>query len=402
MTVAAALDYRLLPSSAASQPPSLEAYRAYLAGHRTFYHAGPLRMREVLEFMYRAVALDTMFTDPRFFIVMAHHNLGEHRAADSNAQLLLPFRGRFSPYQRATLDWLIAGHRGDRAGALLATRARGVPTDVAFEALRSNRAYEAIEILSGHEGLSTPQLFYRWSDLMEALHVVGDYPSELTEARRALETYPDRLMMLGNELRALAALGRIDEVDLGLDKSLLLPSQGEIDAGNLMLSVGAELRAHGNHEVSIRVAERALEWFTSRPDDGAGNIRSLVGQAMAFYSAERWEAAHARFEELSSIIPRDVNFEGFLGVLAARRGDREEALRISTQLEGMADPYDFGRDVYWQACIAAQLGELDRAMVLLREAYARGRVFNVWLHRDFDLEPLHGHPPFEEFLAPKG
>ena len=237
---------------------------------------------------------------------------------------------------------------------------------------------------------------------MEALHMVGDYPNELTEARRAREIYPDRLKMLDNELRALAALGRIDEVDHGLDESLLLlPSQGEIDAGNLMLSVGAELRAHGNREASIRVAERALEWFTSRPDDGAENIGSRVGRAMALYSAERWEAARAHFEELSSIAPRDINFQGFLGVLAARRGDRDEALRISTRLEGMADPYDFGRDVYWQACVAAQLGELDRAMVLLREAYARGRIFNVFLHRDFDLEPLHGYPAFEEFLAPK-
>ncbi|NNG17445.1 MAG: hypothetical protein HKM89_13280, partial [Gemmatimonadales bacterium] len=280
--------------------------------------------------------------------------------------------------------------------------ARGGAADLAVEALKSNRAYETIEILSGREGLSTPELYFKWDALMEALHMVGDHSSELIEARGAREIYPDRLMMLRNELRALAALGRIAEVVRGLDESLLLPSQGEIDAGDLMLSVGAELRAHDNHDGSIRVAERALEWFTSRPDDEAGTIRSRFWRALALYSAERWDAAQVLFEEVSSMIPPDVNVQGFLGVLAARRGDRDEALRISTEIKGMADPYDFGRDFYWQACIAAQLGELDRAMVLLREAYAQGRVFNVWLHRDFDLEPLHGYPPFEEFIEPKG
>jgi tetratricopeptide (TPR) repeat protein/TolB-like protein len=399
-TVASALDRRLMISTAASHPPSLEAYREYLEGHRAFYQSGPMRMREVLPHMYRAVALDSLFTDPRFFLVLAHANLGERRAADSNARLLVPFRPKFSPYQRAFLDWLVAGLRGDRVAALRAVRARGIARDIADEALKSNLPYEVIEILSNMEDL--PAFYFRWRTLMDALHMVGDYSNELVEARRARAAYPDRLMMLNNELRALAALGRIDEVGRGLDESLLLPSQGEIDAWGLLLNVAAELRAHGDRENSIRLAERALDWLASRPDDEAATTGFRVRRALALYSAERWQAAGELFEELSAVIPHDVNIQGFLGVLAARRGDRDEALRISSKLEGMADPYDSGRDVYWQACVASQLGELDRAMVLLREAYARGRVFNPLLHRDFDLEPLHGYRPFEEFLKPKG
>jgi len=71
--------------------------------------------------------------------------------------------------------------------------------------------------------------------------------------------------------------------------------------------------------------------------------------------------------------------QGYLGLLAARHGDREEALRISERLDGMADPYDFGREEYLQACIAAQLSDLDRAMTLLRD-----------------------YPPFQEFIKPRG
>jgi hypothetical protein len=63
---------------------------------------------------------------------------------------------------------------------------------------------------------------------------------------------------------------------------------------------------------------------------------------------------------------------------------------------------DFGRESYWQACIAALLGEKERAMTLLHDAYTQGRAFTIWLHRDMDLEPLRDYPPFQELLRPKG
>jgi predicted Zn-dependent protease len=127
-----------------------------------------------------------------------------------------------------------------------------------------------------------------------------------------------------------------------------------------------------------------------------------VGHAQVMYLAERWEEADAEFRELAAEAPQDVRVQGYLGVLAARRGDRDLALRIGNQLEHITDPYEFGLDVYLQATIAAQLGDLDRAIVLLREAYVRGRPFSVFLHRDMDLEPLHEYAPFVEFIEPKG
>ena len=402
--VAAALDRRLMASTARSPVPSLEAYQMYLEGHRTFFRL-PRRIRESLSYFYRAVELDSSFTDPRFFIVLAHTNLWEYALADSNAQLLVPYRLRFSPYQRATLDWQLALLRGDRPAALLAARARGVVADAGVEALRSNHpleTIEALEDLSFEEGPKRYLLYFNWIRLIEALHVVGEHERELREARRARESYPDRQVTLLNELRALSGTGNVAEVERRIDESLLLPREEEIVALDVMVMVAEDLRAHGHRTASSTILDGALAWLRSRPSSETESPRYRAALALTLYQAERWEEAETQFEELARGAPNDVNFQGYLGVLAARRGDIEEAERISQGLVGLANPYDFGRETYWQACIASQSGELDRAMVLLRESYARGRVFTVRLHADMDLEPLRDYLPYQEFMRPKG
>jgi tetratricopeptide (TPR) repeat protein len=304
-----------------------------------------------------------------------------------------------SAYQRATLDWQLASMRGDRIGALQAARARG-GIDVGVEALRANHPGEAVDALAGSSFIS--DAYYHWLTLVEAYHMLGNFESELAEAQRGREAYPGRLRMLEGEVRALAALGDTDQVRARLDASVRLAPDDGFSPGDVMIGAAAELRAHGFGEASLDAAERAVEWYRSRPAEETTTGWYRYSLAHAYYLRESWEEARQLFEELASEAPADVNLQGFLGVLAARRGDSEAARRISESLPGTAARGDFGRDVYWQACIASLLGEREWAMELLRDAYARGRAFAVFLHRDMDLEPLRDYPPFQEFIAPKG
>jgi len=396
-TLAVLVEPSLAASEAATHPPSLEAYREYLEGVRAFERRNA--MGEALTYFYRALELDSTFIAPRFYIVFAHGNLGEHALADSNAQLLNTRRPLLTEYQRNTLDWQLARLHGDEMAALEATRARG-GIDVGVQALRVNRPQEAVNALA-HVGDLTDWYFH-WLALTEAYHGLGDYTREFGEVQRGREVYRERLRPLMSEIRALAGLGRIDQVYRALDVSLELPEEEGLTPATVMLEAAAELRAHGFRAVSIEIADRAIEWLLSHPRDEPAAPAGRFDLALANYQAERWEEARGIFEELAAELPNDVNVLGFLGVLAARRGDRDEALRISEGLTGLAAPRDFGRDLYWQACIAAQLGESERAMALLREAYASGRVFSILLHRDMDLEPLHDYAPFQQFVRPKG
>jgi len=65
-------------------------------------------------------------------------------------------------------------------------------------------------------------------------------------------------------------------------------------------------------------------------------------------------------------------------------------------------PYLHGKNIYWQAAIAGQLGELSRAVSLLYDAQSKGNAFESGFHRDPIWEPLREYPGFVEFMRPKG
>ena len=146
----------------------------------------------------------------------------------------------------------------------------------------------------------------------------------------------------------------------------------------------------------------ALTFFTGRPQEeqGAGSFKRLY--ASYLYDAGRWDEAEGLFEELSAADPADPTCLGRLGTLAARRGDAEEALRISRILEDLGEDDQGGDYTRWRASISSLLGERDEAVRLLRMAHERGYPYSAGLHLDMDLFPLRGYPAFEDFLRPKG
>lgn len=397
-TLAVLLEPTLAATAALSRPPSLDAYREYLEGLRSFQRV-PQQMRDALDHLYRAVEFDSAFLAPRFYIIMAHMNVGEPAAADSNARLLAAERTRLTEPQRNMLDWHLAFLRGDQLGALEAARARG-GFDVGVQALRAHRPAEAVEVFT-NAGDMLPY-YFQWLTLTEAYHVLGDFQRELREARRGRDAHPERLRVLEVELRALAALGRIRDVERVLNAGESLPAEEIITPADVMRSAAAELRAHGSLQTSRDVAERAIRWLRSLPETDEGSWRLRLNLAAAHYQSERWRDARALFRELATERPDDVDIQGFLGSLAARLGERAEAERISERLRDLAGPYTFGAVSLRRARIASLLDEREHAVALLRDAFARGMWFTVYLHTDMDFESMRGYRPFEELVAPKG
>jgi serine/threonine protein kinase/Flp pilus assembly protein TadD len=389
-------------SEAFSPPPSYEAYQDYAEGMELFMRR---EFQGAIEHLTRAASHDPSFVGPLEMAAVSYWNMGQNEKADSLAQEVAKSKEKLLRGERIFLDALQAWLSGDKPAALQCIRALNqIVSEAAWkfqlglEAIRNNYPREAVRACESFnpENEAMKGWYYYWGNFTWAYHILGDHKRELETARRGRKQYPELLATLAYEVQALAAMGRIEELNERLDESLNMPPERGWSPAGVMRIAADELRAHGFKEESLKAAERSIAWYKAHPDkDYRG------GLADSLYSAERWDEARAIYEELSKESPDNEGLLGYIGTLAARRGDREEAMRISEELKGISRPYLFGNNTYWRACIASLLGEKEEAMNLLREALAQGQDYTR-LHPDMDLEPLWDYPPFKELIKPKG
>jgi tetratricopeptide (TPR) repeat protein len=170
------------------------------------------------------------------------------------------------------------------------------------------------------------------------------------------------------------------------------------------------LAAHGHTRAADRLLLRSLAWFEALPQGERGMALNRYRYATALRYTGRVNEAHAILAELVAEHPEAPNYLGALGIVHAQLGQRAEAERVAQRLAqhaahpGRTGPINerLAEHTYTRAVIAAQLGQLDRALELLRQAQANGLHFGPHLHTDPDLAPLRTHAGFREWLRPKG
>jgi tetratricopeptide (TPR) repeat protein len=273
---------------------------------------------------------------------------------------------------------------------------------IQMEALILNRPKTAIDAFGRLPLHDRDRRYNAWrlEAYSRALHALGNYERELTETRRAQTYQPGNLSYLASETRALAALGRVDAVHRVVDDSLSVPSaQGS--PASVMESAARELRAHGHRRESVAVATRGVEWLRSRPrlDSSAGGHRAALGRML--YLAEQWDDSLVEFSALAAEHPGSVEYTGYLGVLAARLGESQRARSRANALQNLDVPNLHGRHTYWRACIASILGEKERAVALLREAFGQGQYLGLQIHQSPHLELLNDFPAFRKLVEPR-
>jgi hypothetical protein len=163
-----------------------------------------------------------------------------------------------------------------------------------------------------------------------------------------------------------------------------------------------ELRAHGYRDESLALGEWGLSLMESQPEEVKTTLNFRFELAETLYLLERWDEAKVIMNDVAAAAPSSLDVAGYLGVLAARTGDREEAERIAGEIAAREQPFRPHPLSFWRARIMSVLGEKEEAVSLLRQAHAEGRIYSLSFHRMIDLEPLNGFQPFEEFMRPKG
>ncbi len=240
--------------------------------------------------------------------------------------------------------------------------------------------------------------------MADAYHAIGDHRQELEEVRRGQSQQTNPRFITAQEKRALAALGWTEELNVRAQQK-----SSDSTSAPAMVNLAVELRAHGYGVAATEMLNRAIEWLQYRSPEQKARPSERWTTADVFLAVGRLDEAQVLLEGLleDGGPQYRTGWLAQLGIVAARRGDREEASRISRILEDADRRLSAG--VLGRAQIAVALGERERAMELLRQLRFdgeiteglsnRGRVSGLWiLHKDPLLEPLWDYPPFKELL----
>ncbi len=388
-----------------SKPPSITAYSEYISGLEYF----GIDYKKANHHFIKSVENDSLFMQPRFFIASSYSGQGDYFKADSVFGIINRNRARLTTFERYMLDFNIVFIKGNYLECLHYLSLADVisPGDrqtnylIGLCALRLNKPALTVETYAKidypYQKYSNYQMgAWRLSVLCTALHILGEFNKELTEALKGQQYFPGNLWFYEHEASAYAGLGNTNEIANVIEKCRSITSKSDTE-GDLILEAGLELRAHGHAHEAEKYFFMAGEWFSTHPSEPD----ALRNYGIALYLAGNYKESQSLFSQLAEEFPEDVDYTGYLGVIAARLGHKEEAKKYAEALRQIDRPYLFGRQIFWSARIAALLGEPGKAVNLLNESFARGNRFGGYIHQCIDFESLREYGPYMELMKPK-
>jgi tRNA A-37 threonylcarbamoyl transferase component Bud32 len=404
-SLATMLDPRLAAlSTRTNQPPSIDAYREFLAGEDVAY----FDPAAAVPHFTRAAALDSAYVFPQLRMMTMLADLpGRAREADSIGRRLARRADRLSDFERAYLDGLLARVRNDLEGQYRANMRmlQAAPKSdfarlfLALSAGRTGRFRQADSIyatldpeggeLRGRSSLCTNRV--------RVLHALGAHARQLTDGVRACRQFSGRIVAPLPKVVAYAALGREPELRVALEEVFAAPPQWNATPTTVAADAVYDLRAHGHADAAGRVAARLVAWHdgsTSR-----AGAHAPFERARALAAAGAWERLAPLADSLVAERPGDVARLEIQGFARAMRGDRAGAGRAAAAIARLDGTFERGRDRDARGLIAAALGDRAAAVELLRQAYPGGRHPTLY-HVTPVYELLRGYPPFEAMIRP--
>ncbi len=389
------------------QPPGYEAYREYAAGMSFF----GIDNRQALDHFRRASELEPEFVSPQLMEASLLRAGSDFTGAQAIVDRLSDLGQYLNPFEQFWLEYHRALLEGDLQRAVLqvrrclelAPRSTMIRFGLARNLLNSARPREALEVITAVGDLGRWAGFgpcsFLYNVKMNAEHVLGYYDAELETASQDGETCGNRVYLQRVRARALIGKREVDLVDEVLNNGLKAPDARQW-SHFLFLDIAREFDAHGFSQHSLDVAERGVAYAADRLVMEEASEWQRLAYAQMLQMLGRLDEADQVLLALNADLPGDDDVLGWLGIVAAKRGDTEAAEQYSVALRDLNRPYLFGWDWYYRAAIAAHLGRPDEALGLLRDAFSNGFPWGVSLHRALELKPLRGHPEFEAILHP--
>jgi serine/threonine protein kinase/Flp pilus assembly protein TadD len=216
------------------------------------------------------------------------------------------------------------------------------------------------------------------------LSAIWDYDWERAERefKRALELNPNDADACDLYARVCSAQGRFDEA------LAMVRRAQELDPLIVAVDFATALIRAGRYDEAVTAAESAA---AVRP----GYPRALATLGWAYLKSGRTDEGIAQLERAAAS-QETVQWRAQLGHAYAITGRTEKAREVLRELEQKATESFVAP--YHLAFVYTGLGELDKAMDLIEQAFAErgGAVYGI--KGSFLFTPLHGFPRFEALL----
>ena len=392
-------------SHAASMPSTWAAFRELKAGIESW---GESRLRsDPGEHLDSAAALDRNAATPLVWKAMVLSKQRLFGRSDSVLTALAASGRRLGPWDRALVDVLKSWNHGDIAGAHAVGRRklRGIVPDtdweilVAYDAIALGRADEALQIM--RRVVPRSAWARRWGQivLIQALHFSGDYAAELAVAQSELRADPDSRWGRQIAVRALAGLGRTNEVERMCTSSIPLgearPVLGNQPCGQAIV----ELWGHG-HPTEARALAKWYSVAVMAVDSGSP-LTKRFALADLLQSVGDWRGAVRALEGISESDQENFEFLRMRLLSDAAAGNRGAVERTRLRLAAL-QPSGAGsaaESSLLEAEVAALLGD-EVALAWIAKTFREGYRIRTLLHTFPSLERLRGHPRYAELLRP--
>ena len=384
----------------ASKPSTFEVFTEFVHGIDLY---GNEKSDEAIPYFLRAAALDSDFTMASLWAALAYLNSGQRAPADSLAQALNRRRGQLAPVDGLFLDYQLVIHRRDIDGTrdshgILEAMRQVVEIapgseflhQAGWAAFNDGRLPEAIEFftrIDPDDGWLGGRVSYL---LTWTYHRLGDHERELEALNRLRQLDPESDRTLRAGMRALAASGRIEELEFSILEAV------QRDPWSTGFSWFGELRAHGYPAEAAAAADRTLEWFEGRTTDWRQDPGQAYVYAKLLSEAGRWDESQAILEDVLKTArfgSKRVNTALALADVLAMQGQREQAYSAV----GLTA---YSSELRVRASVEAALGERERALELLQKDGYRPEIYEDphFLPED----SMKDYPPYQEFIRPRG
>jgi len=385
-------------------PPLFEAYREFLTGVDYFFN---YKYENALKCFLLANKTDSSYLTPLLWVNNIYLNIGEHQQVDSITRILDVNRDKLSAGEQFHLDWLIALNKGNKEEAWKASSNAAryyfiYKYQQCMDAYKANRPYFTIEKMKTleHDKIHFPGWSYEV--LAQAYHMTGEHEKELQTAAEGRKKHPELFASYWNELKALAALGRIEDINNLVTESLNMPTSNDwtpATPGWLMLITAQELIAHGYNSAGKDIILKSIVWYNNNYKD---EFSEELGAA--YYIAGQWDKSEEIFSALLEKKSERIELWGYLGIIAAHRGDTVQIEKCRNHINDLYNKYNFGKEAYWKSRIAAVSGDKEMAVQLLCTSFSQG--LHMWgydipAYEAVEYESLRDYKPFQDLIKPK-